>query len=163
MEGVLPLSANLDSIGPLAPSVRCCATLDAILSGEPLEELHAAPLQGLRLLAPTNVVLDGMDATVAAAWERALSLLSQAGAQITHAVVAPFGELADINAKGGFTAAEAWAWHRHHIATRLSEYDPRVARASCAARRSARPTTSTCWHAAGNGLPPSARRWPTMT
>jgi aspartyl-tRNA(Asn)/glutamyl-tRNA(Gln) amidotransferase subunit A len=126
MEGVLPLSANLDSIGPLAPSVRCCATLDAILSGEPLEELHAAPLQGLRLLAPTNVVLDGMDATVAAAWERALSLLSQAGAQITHAVVAPFGELADINAKGGFTAAEAWAWHRHHIATRLSEYDPRV-------------------------------------
>ncbi|MBN9323492.1 MAG: amidase, partial [Delftia acidovorans] len=126
MEGVLPLSANLDSIGPLAPSVRCCATLDAILSGEPLGELHAAPLQGLRLLAPTNVVLDGMDATVAAAWERALSLLSQAGAHITHVVVAPFGELADINSKGGFTAAEAWAWHRHHIATRLSEYDPRV-------------------------------------
>ncbi|WP_428140776.1 amidase [Delftia acidovorans] len=126
MEGVLPLSANLDSIGPLAPSVRCCATLDAILSGEPLGELHAAPLQGLRLLAPTNVVLDGMDATVAAAWERTLTLLSQAGAHITHAVVAPFGELADINSKGGFTAAEAWAWHRHHIATRLSEYDPRV-------------------------------------
>lgn len=126
MEGVLPLSANLDSIGPLAPSVRCCATLDAILSSEPLGELHAAPLQGLRLLAPTNVVLDGMDATVAAAWERTLSLLSQAGAHITHAVVAPFGELADINSKGGFTAAEAWAWHRHHIATRLSEYDPRV-------------------------------------
>ena len=126
MEGVLPLSANLDSIGPLAPGVRCCATLDAILSGESLDELHAAPLQGLRLLAPTNVVLDGMDATVAAAWERALSLLSQAGARITHAVVAPFGELADINSKGGFTAAEAWAWHRHHIATRLSEYDPRV-------------------------------------
>ena len=126
MEGVLPLSANLDSIGPLAPSVRCCATLDAILSGEPLGELHAAPLQGLRLLAPTNVVLDGMDATVAAAWERTLARLSQAGAHITHAVVAPFGELADINSKGGFTAAEAWAWHRQHIATRLSEYDPRV-------------------------------------
>ncbi|WP_262356893.1 amidase family protein, partial [Bordetella pertussis] len=33
MQGVLPLSANLDSIGPLAPSVRCCATLDAILAG----------------------------------------------------------------------------------------------------------------------------------
>ena len=126
MQGVLPLSANLDSIGPLAPSVRCCATLDAILSGEPLQELQAAPLQGLRLLAPTNVVLDGMDATVAAAWERALSRLTQAGAQITHAVVQPFGELADINAKGGFTAAEAWAWHRGHLATRLDEYDPRV-------------------------------------
>lgn len=126
MQGVLPLSANLDSIGPLAPSVRCCATLDAILSGEPLEALHAAPLQGLRLLAPSNVVLDGMDSTVAAAWERALSLLSQAGVRITHAVVAPFSELAEINAKGGFTAAEAWAWHREYLATRLDEYDPRV-------------------------------------
>ncbi|WP_417284150.1 amidase [Comamonas sp.] len=126
MQGVLPLSANLDSIGPLAPSVRCCATLDAILSGEPLQTLHAASLQGLRLLAPTNVVLDGMDATVAAAWERALSLLSQAGAHITHAVVAPFNELAEINAKGGFTAAEAWAWHREYLASRLNEYDPRV-------------------------------------
>ncbi|MDR0227093.1 MAG: amidase [Burkholderiaceae bacterium] len=126
MQGVMPLSSNLDSIGPLAASVRCCATLDAILSGEPLKTLQAAQLQGLRLLAPTNVVLDGMDATVAAAWDRALSLLSQAGARITQAVVRPFGELAEINAKGGFTAAEAWAWHRHHIATRLAEYDPRV-------------------------------------
>ncbi|MDR2325643.1 MAG: amidase [Acidovorax sp.] len=126
MQGVLPLSANLDSIGPLAPSVRCCATLDAILSGEPLSTLHAAPLQGLRLLAPSNVVLDGMDSTVSAAWERALTLLSQAGAYISHAAVPAFGELASINAKGGFTAAEAWAWHRHHIEARLAEYDPRV-------------------------------------
>ncbi|MDR2297997.1 MAG: amidase [Comamonas sp.] len=126
MQGVLPLSANLDSIGPLAPSVRCCAALDAVLSGEVHGELRAASLQGLRLLTPTNVVLDGMDSTVAAAWQRALSLLSAAGAQITEAVVQPFSELAQINAKGGFTAAEAWAWHRHYIADRLSEYDPRV-------------------------------------
>ncbi|MEG0148013.1 MAG: amidase [Comamonas sp.] len=126
MQGVLPLSANLDSIGPLAPSVRCCATLDAILSDEPQWDLQATPLQSLRLLAPTNVVLDGMDATVAAAWERALSLLSQAGVRISHAVVQPFNELAEINAKGGFTAAEAWAWHREYLASRLNEYDPRV-------------------------------------
>ncbi|GAB2458377.1 amidase [Comamonas humi] len=126
MQGVLPLSANLDSIGPLAPSVRCCAALDAVLSGEQHAELHPASLRGLRLLAPTNVVLDGMDSTVAAAWQRALSLLSAAGAQITEAAVPPFSELAQINAKGGFTAAEAWAWHRHYIDGRLSEYDPRV-------------------------------------
>ncbi|RYF57361.1 MAG: amidase, partial [Comamonadaceae bacterium] len=29
MRGVQPLSASLDSIGPLAPSVACCAVLDA--------------------------------------------------------------------------------------------------------------------------------------
>ncbi|MGE8320768.1 MAG: amidase, partial [Comamonas sp.] len=126
MQGVLPLSANLDSIGPLAPSVRCCAALDSVLSGEQHAELQPASLRGLRLLAPTNVVLDGIDSAVAAAWQRALSRLSAAGAQITEAVVAPFSELAQINAKGGFTAAEAWAWHRHHIDGRLAEYDPRV-------------------------------------
>ena len=126
MQGVLPLSANLDSIGPLAPSVRCCAAIDAVIAHHPLPDLHAAPLAGLRLLAPTNVVLDGMDAAVAAAWQRALTRLSQAGVQITEAAVPAFGELAHINSKGGFTAAEAWAWHRGHLENRLAEYDPRV-------------------------------------
>lgn len=127
MQGVLPLSANLDSIGPLAPSVRCCAVIDAVIARRPLPQpLQAAPLAGLRLLAPTNVVLDGMDTTVAAAWQGALTRLSQAGVQITEAAVPPFDELAQINSKGGFTAAEAWAWHRGYLADRLAEYDPRV-------------------------------------
>ena len=126
MQGVLPLSANLDSIGPLAPSVHCCAAIDAVIAHHALPDLQAAPLAGLRLLAPTNVVLDGMDSAVAAAWQRALTRLSQAGVQITEATVPAFGELAQINSKGGFTAAEAWAWHRGHLETRLAEYDPRV-------------------------------------
>ncbi|WP_027017095.1 amidase [Comamonas composti] len=126
MQGVLPLSSSLDSIGPLAASVRCCATLDAVLSGEPAQDLQAMPLAGLRLLAPTNLVLQRMDDQVGAAYERALKRLSAAGARITEAVVAPFDELAAINAQGGFSAAEAWAWHREYLATRLEEYDPRV-------------------------------------
>ncbi|WP_459655713.1 amidase family protein, partial [Achromobacter xylosoxidans] len=48
MEGVLPLSASLDSIGPIAASVRCCAELDAILSGEGGPVPEALPLRGLR-------------------------------------------------------------------------------------------------------------------
>ena len=32
-EGVLPLSTSLDSLGPLAASVRCCALVDAVLAG----------------------------------------------------------------------------------------------------------------------------------
>jgi aspartyl-tRNA(Asn)/glutamyl-tRNA(Gln) amidotransferase subunit A len=31
--GVLPLAPSLDSVGPLAPSVACCAAIDAILAG----------------------------------------------------------------------------------------------------------------------------------
>ena len=36
-------------------------------------------------------------------------------------------ELAAINAGGGFSAAESWAWHRGRMATEAARYDPRVA------------------------------------
>ncbi|MBP8861424.1 MAG: amidase, partial [Ottowia sp.] len=35
IDGTVPLSTSLDSIGPLAASVRCCAIVDAVLAGEP--------------------------------------------------------------------------------------------------------------------------------
>ena len=124
--GALPLSVNLDSIGPIAASVACCAQLDAILAGEEDSPLVAARLRGLRLAVPTTVVLDGMDVHVAASFAAALTRLSAAGAQIAEIAVPAFGESQAINAKGGFTAAEAWAWHREVIARSAARYDPRV-------------------------------------
>ena len=126
MRGVLPLSTYLDSIGPLAPSVACCAVLDSVLAGAPVDIPPPGELRGLRLLAPTTVVLDEMDATVAAAFRRTLSMLSAAGALVREAPLPGFARLAGINAKGGFTAAEAWAWHRNLIERAAGSYDPRV-------------------------------------
>ncbi|HAE46146.1 MAG TPA: amidase, partial [Tistrella mobilis] len=34
LDGALPLSSTQDSIGPLAPTVACCALVDAVLAGE---------------------------------------------------------------------------------------------------------------------------------
>jgi len=126
MAGVLPLSTSLDSIGPLAPTVRCCATLDAILAGEEVSEWQPAMLGGLRLAVPTTLALDGMDAHVSQAFAAALSRLSGAGARIEEIEAPEFAQLAAINAKGGFTASEAWAWHRDLIARKADRYDPRV-------------------------------------
>ncbi len=126
MQGVLPLSTHLDSIGPIAPSVACCAVLDAILSGQGDGALTPMSLQGLRLALPTTVVLDAMDAHVAGTFARAVSRLSQAGALVTELPIPAFARLAEINGKGGFTAAEAWTWHRRLIAERADRYDPRV-------------------------------------
>ncbi len=124
--GVLPLSWTLDSVGPIARSVACCALLDAVLAGEKVEELEAVPLSSLRLATPQRYVLDGMGANVAAAFERAKSHLAAAGAQILEIPFAELDELPEINAKGGFSAAEAWAWHKDLIAARGELYDPRV-------------------------------------
>ncbi|AMP14053.1 amidase [Collimonas pratensis] len=126
LEGVLPLSAQLDSLGPIAASVSCCAVLDAILAGEPVPALKPFSLRGLRLAAPATLVLDGIDQQVAAAFARARARLQAAGALIDDVEVPEFATAGVINAKGGFTAAEAYAWHRKLIAERAASYDPRV-------------------------------------
>src|SRR5215831_9925247 len=71
IEGVLPLAPSLDSVGPLANSVACCAAIDAVLAGEPLPAPRAFPIAGMRLAVPTNFFLDSLDGTVAAAFEQA--------------------------------------------------------------------------------------------
>jgi aspartyl-tRNA(Asn)/glutamyl-tRNA(Gln) amidotransferase subunit A len=124
--GVLPLSPSLDSVGPLARSVQCCATVDAILAGETPRTVPAMALRGLRLAVPANFVMDGMDATTTEAFSRALNRLDNLGVRITHLAFPQFEAIVKANASGGFTAAEAHAWHRDLLAERAEAYDQRV-------------------------------------
>ena len=126
IDGVLPLAPSMDSVGPLANSVACCAQIDAILAGQTPAAPSLARLNGLRLAVPENMVLDGMDDTVASAFDKSLSKLSAAGAKIERIRFEEFTELPGVNAKGGFAASEAYAWHRHLLATQGSGYDPRI-------------------------------------
>ena len=125
-DGVVPLSTSLDSIGPIARTVDCCALLDAIMAGEPVRGAGVVPLAGMRLLVPTNIVLDGLDTNVAADFASTLAKLAMAGAQIIKAPFAPFEHIAPMLAKGGLSAAEAYAWHKALLATKRNAYDPRV-------------------------------------
>ena len=79
LDGGVPLSFSLDSFGPLARTVACCAMLDAVLADEPLQPVAAAPIKGMRLAVPTTVALDDLDDAVASTFERALEALSRAG------------------------------------------------------------------------------------
>jgi aspartyl-tRNA(Asn)/glutamyl-tRNA(Gln) amidotransferase subunit A len=124
--GVLPLSPSLDSVGPLAPSVACCAVIDAVLAGDTPVPPEPASLSGLRLAVPQNLVLDGLDATVATAFARTLSVLERAGARLIHTRFPQFEEIQMVNAKGGFAASEAYAWHRALLAEKGAGYDPRI-------------------------------------
>lgn len=128
--GTIPLSPTLDSVGPLAGSVACCATLDAILREAPAQPhapLPTTAMKDLRLLLPTTLVLDGMDDDVARTFERAIDELARTGAVIRRAPVYEFEVIPDINIKGGLAAAEAYAWHRQHLERHADRYDPRVA------------------------------------
>jgi aspartyl-tRNA(Asn)/glutamyl-tRNA(Gln) amidotransferase subunit A len=124
--GAFPLSTSLDSVGPLAATVACCAALDAVLAGGPADDLPRFPLDGLRMAVPQTMVLDGVEPAVARAFDAALAALRKAGARIVDIPLRELAELAQINAKGGLAAPESYAVHRLLIAKAEAKYDPRV-------------------------------------
>jgi aspartyl-tRNA(Asn)/glutamyl-tRNA(Gln) amidotransferase subunit A len=127
LDGGVPLSFTLDSFGPLARTVGCCAVLDAVLADEPVKPLQPRSIKGMRLAVPTTVVLDGLEEAVARTFERALETLSRQGALIERIEVPEFLDVGMMNTKGGFAAAESYAWHRYLIVSHGEVYDPRVA------------------------------------
>ncbi|PWS38511.1 amidase [Falsiroseomonas bella] len=127
LTGTLPLSFTLDSLGPLARSVGCCALLDSLMAGEePWSPGLPMPVAGLRFGVLQGYVTGDWDAGVTAAFERALSRLSAAGARVEKLVVPELAEIPAAMAKANFAAAEAWAWHRHLVARKRDAYDPRI-------------------------------------
>src|SRR6267154_1543202 len=125
-DGAVPLSTTLDSIGPLANSIACCAIADAIMAGEPPVAPAPVPVEAMRLAVPQSYVLDGLAPEVANAFAAACTALSRAGARIVDIPLTELAELAAINAGGGFAPIEAYAWHQPLMARRGDEYDQRV-------------------------------------
>ena len=124
-EGAFPLSYTLDSVGPLASSIACCAAYDAVLAAEPEARLVDLPLKGLRLLLPKSAALEDLDAEVAKAFFDALERLRRAGAVITEAPVPAFDRQDQYFRGGGLAGAEVVHIHKP-LASRIAEYDPRV-------------------------------------
>lgn len=126
-QGSFPLAFSLDSIGPLASSVTCCAIIDAVLSCKPYIPPLAPALEKLRFAVPSSVVLDGADEHVRSTFEKALEVIRKSGAQVDEISLPEFEQLADINRKGGLNCAEAYAIHRNMLTEKFNIYDPRVA------------------------------------
>lgn len=129
LEGAFPLSYSLDSIGPMAPGIAACALADAAMAGEAITLPDAAPLAGLRLGLVKGLLLDGMDATVSAAFDRALQRLQAAGARIIELGIDDLlKRMIETNAHGGFAPIEAYAIHRADLEARGDQFDQIVRR-----------------------------------
>ncbi len=126
LTGCHPLSFSLDSIGPLANSVACCATADAIMAGDWDGAVPQRPLRGLRLAVLRDFVMDGLAPQVEQDFGRALKRLAAAGAELSDMAFPELREIPALNAKGGILGAEALAAHRALIARAGDRYDPRV-------------------------------------
>jgi aspartyl-tRNA(Asn)/glutamyl-tRNA(Gln) amidotransferase subunit A len=124
-DGMVPLSITLDAVGVLGRTVSCCAVLDALLADdEPVAP--RPPAHPPRLAVPRNYLFGDVDPAVSAAVERAFRRLRAAGAEIVDVELPELDEIAEMNAGGGFAAAEAFAWHRDLINQSGPDYDPRV-------------------------------------
>ena len=126
LDGAVPLSPTLDTACAITRSVGDAVLLHSILAAR-LPRPLSRPLAALRLAVPQTLVLDGLDGDVERAFDGALMALREAGARIDEIDLPPLNELAQLNAAGGFSAAESWAWHRKRLGERAPLYDPRVA------------------------------------
>ncbi|TDR56690.1 aspartyl-tRNA(Asn)/glutamyl-tRNA(Gln) amidotransferase subunit A [Halomonas ventosae] len=126
LDGVLPLSYSLDSIGPIAHNVEDCALLDNILSNQFDKSFSPASVRGLRLAVPDQYLLNGLDSIVTRAFERAVSKLLDAGAVVEHVPMQELNEIKNLLHGGGLTAAESYHIHRNWITSQEKNYDSRV-------------------------------------
>ncbi|AFL88966.1 amidase, Asp-tRNAAsn/Glu-tRNAGln amidotransferase A subunit [Terriglobus roseus DSM 18391] len=123
MDGIVPLARSLDSVGPIAPTVECCARLDAVLSGDFYRPLETKPLTRMRFGILQGYVLEGLDEPTAFAFQEALLAIQSAGA---HTDPVHFDALNRIPASNQTAAAEAFAWHRNLLESSGHRYDPHV-------------------------------------
>lgn len=126
LDGCIPLSPTLDTSCAITRSVRDAVLLHEVLAARPCPA-QARPARLLRLAVPTTLMLDDLEPAVARAFDDALAALRAAGATIDLLPLPALSRLAELNAQGGFAAAESWAWHRQLLAERSDRYDPRVA------------------------------------
>jgi len=123
--GTVPLSSTLDTVCAMTRSVRDAILAHEVLSGSMVAR-DARPLPTRRFAVARTAMLDGMDASVAAAFDRALKRLRDAGATVEEIDLAQIQDLGALQATGGFAAAESYAWHRALLARSGDGYDPRV-------------------------------------
>ena len=117
MNGVFPLSASLDSLGPLCRSVQDAIWVDAAMRGRFVPEVERAEATQLSVVVPTNVVMDNAQDGVLAAFEATLARLSAAGLKIRRAAFPVFETLFQLMAEyGPLVTAEAFVLHHRRLA-----------------------------------------------
>jgi aspartyl-tRNA(Asn)/glutamyl-tRNA(Gln) amidotransferase subunit A len=128
MDGVFPLAANLDCLGPLCRSVQDAVWIDAAMRGTTWPNVMRRAEGALDIVVPENAVFEGAESGVVDAFEAALARLEKTGARITRLRIPAFEAITDlVKNRGALVTAEAFALHRERLAGPAADgIDPRV-------------------------------------
>ena len=136
-EGCVPLSASLDSMGPLAQSARDCARLltycsrpnaaDGLCTSVAHQDYEAAldgKISGVRIGVPQAYFRSELDPAVGAALDASLDVLRRCGARI---VTAEVPDMARVNALAKvLMTVEAATLHRRWVTDHPEAYSVQV-------------------------------------
>jgi len=106
LDGVVPLVARFDTVGPLTRTVEDAALMLAALEGRRPADLRGATLRGARLLVVTDALRDCREEPLAA-FEAAVAALGAAGADVRRRAIPAVPAAWDLS--GILFATEAYA------------------------------------------------------
>lgn len=130
IDGIVPLSASLDT-----PGLLCRTVEDLVYSFSAIDpglRMHRSAvteieqLSGLRIGVPDNFFWDGADPSIVACVESAISNLARAGANVTRLTVPHCEQAYEIFCKGGLAAPELAAYMQMNFPEKIPRLDPVV-------------------------------------
>ncbi|AJE45131.1 amidase [Celeribacter indicus] len=124
LEGVVPLAAAFDTVGPIVKTVEDAAETLAVLDGSAAPDLRGATLEGRRFLVLENVVFDDIRDAPRDAFDHAAERFEAAGAEIVRAEIGALTEAMGLS--GILFTAEAYAEWRDLIESRPEMMYPRI-------------------------------------
>jgi aspartyl-tRNA(Asn)/glutamyl-tRNA(Gln) amidotransferase subunit A len=128
-DGVVALSTTLDTLGPMARTVTDTWHLWRALAGHAPQGFMPRSAKGMRLLAPTNILQDGLDDEVAAGFAAGCAAFERLGAHVEHRHLPALAEVERLFTDyGGFASSEALVWHEDILQNQLARIDPRVSK-----------------------------------
>lgn len=124
VEGVVPLSATMDHLGPLCRSVEDAGLVFDALRARPAQARESRQVGGLRLGVLRGYFATLLDAQVAAAFDATCTALREAGASLEEVEIAHTGDIAPIYLH--IVLAEAAAFHAKTLDSHADAYTTNV-------------------------------------
>ncbi|MGA8492491.1 MAG: amidase [Terriglobales bacterium] len=135
--GVIPLSASLDHVGPIARTVSDAAIMLQVIAGYDAKDAHSAhtpvpdylvglreQLRPIRIGIPRKLFYEDLDPEIASAVEDALATLRALGNDLFEIEM-------DVPTDRTLQAAESYTYHRQFVSRSPELYQPETLRRIC--------------------------------
>ena len=130
MDGVLPLSRTLDTLGPFAQTVEDCVLTDTALRGQRTPAVQPAPLAALDFVISDTHLMDDLSPAVASNFEASVNRLLAAGVRVRRIALPELRDVIGLMGRyGPLASAEAMDVHKERLnGPDADRIDPRVVR-----------------------------------